>query len=29
MIFRVLEPAEIELKEAYSYYNSRLPGLGD
>ncbi len=29
MKIKVLEPAEIELKEAYSYYNSRLPGLGD
>jgi hypothetical protein len=24
----VLEPAELELKEAYTFYNARVPGLG-
>ena len=29
MNFRVLEPAQHELDEAISYYNSQVAGLGD
>lgn len=28
MKFKILKPAELELKEAYDYYESQLEGLG-